>query len=413
MDMLHSRPLAKGQHGRPRRVLVVDDDALVRATVERQLEAAGWEVTTTAGTSEAREALLFDDLISVMVCDVHLHAESGFVLAEQLADLRPENLATEIIFLTGNATSDTAIAALRHRAFDLIRKPYRRQELTQRVEAAALSAARRRRQAALLERLRRRVDEGEAQKRRLATSLRKAEDQNRALEESAGEARHCLLSVISHELKTPLIPIVGLADIMLNSEGLRETDLREYAALIREGGERLGTIIDRTLDYLDAERQFALAEKHHFAVTELIEAAFGEVPRPDYSPAVEIDCPPVLSGWGTPKLLAHALAELIDNAMKAAPADDFVHVQALRLDAERIAVDVRDSGAGLPDHVRMNLGVPFLPGDATTTRRWTGVGIGLARAMKIVRLNGGELIVCETRTGEGAHLRLVVPAQRS
>lgn len=390
--------------------LVVDDDEIVRTTIAMQLEGGGWRVVSVDGVAAAQHALEKEEAISVVVCDINLVRESGFDLANALADLRPEAMATEIIFISGEATSDAAIAALRHRAFDLIRKPVRRTELLERVAAARESALRRRRQQAMLVHSERRLLEGETLKQRLVAALRNAEDQNRALEARADQARHDLLAVISHELKTPLIPIVGLADILLNASDLSVEEVQDFAQSIRDGGEKLGAIIDRTLTYLDAERQFDDAEEQDFALHTLIDTALSELPvvmgRP--TPRIEIDCPVELRGRGTMLLLAQALAELIDNAIKASPGDAAIGISARRHLDGRLVVEVCDQGPGLPDQVRRNLGVPFLQGDMSLTRRWSGVGIGLARARRIARLNNGDLEHSQSSDCNSTCIRLVL-----
>jgi len=393
-----------------RSVLVVDDDAPVRETFAAQLRIDGWHVASAANVAAAQAALRADPTISVLVCDINLAGESGFDLAGALAQLRPERLATEIVFITGNACSETAIDALRHRAFDLIRKPVRRAELIARVSEAHLSAVRRRQRQGMLDQVETRMAEGESLKHRLAEALHDAEGQNRAFEQDAGAARHDLLAVISHELKTPLIPIVGLSDIMLAATDLSPEEVREYAVLIREGGEQLEAIIDRTLAYLDTERQHALGDKGDFAVDDLISAALDlrAAPGAARKPEIVVACPLGLRARGVRALLAQALGELVDNAIKASPTDATVRIEAGVLAGGRVSVEVTDSGPGIPDTVQRNLGVPFLQGDCGLARRWSGVGLGLARAKKIARLSGGGVDICAPPCEGGARLRLTL-----
>lgn len=393
-----------------RRVLVVDDDELVCATLAMQLESDGVHVATAATIDAAHAALKDDPKISVVVCDIHLAHENGFDLAEALAALRPERLATEIVFITGDATSDTAIEALRRRAFDLIRKPMRRSELIARVSDAHRSATRRRQRQARLDQIETRLTESEVQKQRLMTALHDAEGQNRAYEESTRSAQRDLLAVISHELKTPLIPIVGLSDIILTSTELSPAEVREFAGMIRDGGDQLGAIIDRTLSYLDVENQHAETAKGAFAVADLITEALRDLPGPDVvlTPEIRIDCTASLHGWGAHALLAQALREVAHNAIKASPAGGTVGITARTPDAGRISVRVTDNGPGLPGFVRNNLGMPFLKNDCSASRHWHGVGIGLARAKKIAQLSGGDISFGPQSADGGAEVILTL-----
>lgn len=397
---------ASTNHG----VLVVDDDALVRNTIAMQLESAGLQIATAADIGAAQAALDGDKKITVVVCDIHLAHESGFELAGALADLRPERLATEIVFITGNASSDTAIEALRHRAFDLIRKPVRRAELVARVGQAHQSAARRRHRQTMLDEVDSRLSEGEALKQNLITALHDAEVQHRAFKEDAGAARHNLLAVIGHELKTPLIPIVGFADILLDATDLSPEEVREFASLIRDGGERLRTIIDRTLSYLDAERQHELCGTEAFAIDDLIADTLRDLPERGATPTpeIEVDCPAGLRAEGVRTQLSQALGELIDNAINASQTGDTVLITAGRRADGGVYVAVSDTGPGLPDSVRSNLGVPFLKGDTSLSRNWPGVGIGLARARTIAQLCGGDIDFREKSASGGTCVSLIM-----
>ena len=164
----------------PRRygVLVVEDDPMARQTLTLQLEADGWTVAAVANLSAARAALAADPEIAVVLCDIHLAGESGIALAGELGALRGEDLATEIVFVTGQSTGEAAIDALRHRAFDFAQKPLSREELTRRIAAAAGSAARRRRQEAIHAEMETRLAEAERLKGRLSEALRAATSRN-------------------------------------------------------------------------------------------------------------------------------------------------------------------------------------------------------------------------------------------
>lgn len=392
-----------------RAVLVVVDDTLVSETVVLQLANAGWTTVTAATADEAVAVLQSDTAIKVAVSHAHLNGESGVDLSRTLAESRPERWAIECVYIA----DETVLASVIDGPGNLICNPLQqlpRADLARLVAAADHAASRRRQRQSMLDELEQRVAVGEAMRLRLAAALRDAEDMNLALAESAGAARRDLLTVISHELKTPLVPIVGLADILLTSTSLCPGEVREFAGLIRDGGERLCAIIDRVLSYLDADRRQAVAKQHQFALGDLIAAALRKLPRDavNEGAAFDICCPDDLYSWGALDLLAEALSELVDNGLKASPAGAQLEITARRDDAGNVVVDVIDTGPGLPDIVRRNLGVPFLQGDASFTRRWSGVGLGLARARKFAQLNGGDLEVAIPLPQKGAKIRLVL-----
>lgn len=108
---------------------------------------------------------------------------------------------------------------------------------------------------------------------------------------------------------------------LMSAPGLSPQEVREYAGLIRDGGDQLGAIIERMLDYLDVENRHAVSPKDAFAVDDLIAAALRCVPQSAAlpSPQIATDCAGDLAGWGAKALLVQALHELIDNAIKASP----------------------------------------------------------------------------------------------
>ncbi|PTW99065.1 ATP-binding protein [Pararhodobacter aggregans] len=392
-----------------RTAMIVVDDRLVSETVALQLANAGWTTVTAASVTEAQAVLLSDPSITVAVFPCHLTDENGFDPSRALAESRPERRAIECVYLMDAPNGASMMDGPDHLVCNPI-EPRLRADLVKLVAAADQAAGRRRQHQSMLDELEQRVAVGEAMRLRLAAALRDAEDMNRALAESAGAARRDLLAVISHELKTPLFPIVGLADILLTSTDLRPEDVRESAGLIRDGAERLCAIIDRILTYVDADRRQAQAKSCRLALVDLIAAALQKLPKDTVNEgaAFAIDCPDDLFAIGAPDLLAEALSELVDNAIKAGPAGAKVRITAHRADDGHVMVDVSDTGPGLPDIVRRNLGTPFLPGDASFARRWSGVGLGLARARKIAQLHGGELEVAVPQPQTGTKIRLVL-----
>ena len=113
-------------------VLIVDDDPLVRETLEEMLEDHGLEAQTAPGGEEALTAAGSSEFDAVL-CDIQMPGKDGVVLLPELRELRP---TTPVILMTGYASIDSAVAAMRAGAFDYITKPFKNDAVMASLERA-------------------------------------------------------------------------------------------------------------------------------------------------------------------------------------------------------------------------------------------------------------------------------------
>ncbi len=128
-------------------VLVVEDDEQTRELLANVLSEEGYQVSV-AGDNATALALVAGDGIDVVLSDIKLREESGIAL---LAEVRARPMPPEVILLTGYASLDTSIAALRTRAFDYLRKPVATAELLETIGRAAQQRSDARRRAAAIQ----------------------------------------------------------------------------------------------------------------------------------------------------------------------------------------------------------------------------------------------------------------------
>lgn len=220
-------------------VLLVEDDQELRAEIAEGLTNAGASVKSVPDGSAAMIALTEDPDITVVLTDLRIPGGDGMNLAERVLSKRPPDMAVEVILLTGYATLDTAVEAIRKNIFDFLRKPIRLNDLEASVRRAHEAALGRRGAAKA----------STAQIARLRQQTGSLMRQLKALEsnsELAGKRADCgLVTLMTDGLRSPLVPISGLAEI-IEDEGstLSNDTLTEYARHIRAAGIRLTVLID-------------------------------------------------------------------------------------------------------------------------------------------------------------------------
>lgn len=219
------------------------------------------------------------------------------------------------------------------------------------------------------------------------------------------------LANISHELRTPLTPIKGFASL-LRSRRVTPAKAREFAGEIDTAADDLERVIGQLVNFATvADGQLALDTKP-VAVRSLVDEVLrGWRGRVDgthrFVRRVPADVPRLQAD---PKLLAQLLDELVDNAVKYSPDGGTIVVGARVLDEETPAIElsVSDEGIGIRvDQVEEILG-EFTQGDASTTRQFGGLGLGLALVNRIARAHGGTLVV-ESEPNVGSRVAVVLP----
>lgn len=159
------------------RILVVDDEKAIVDLVTFGLSQHGFEVVPAYSPMQAWTLIRADASICVVLTDLRMPEQSGISLASDLLWNRQETVAIEVVVMTGGATADVAIDAVRVRAFDFIKKPFRMGDVVDIVRRAAASAVQRRQRAAEAEALRDRLKVSEQERQALAARLSRLTEQ--------------------------------------------------------------------------------------------------------------------------------------------------------------------------------------------------------------------------------------------
>lgn len=206
--------------------------------------------------------------------------------------------------------------------------------------------------------------------------------------EQAAAAKARFLSVMSHELRTPLNGVAGFAELLSRRDCL-DSEAARQVAQIRRSGDNLLTLVDDILSF--ANDDGAVAEEPFRPATVIegvVERARADALPKGLSLAV-IGADPRACYLGDARRLRQVLRQLLSNAIKFTEAGGVEIV--VRLEADRIAVAVADTGPGVDEATLPALFEQFAQADVSTSRRHDGIGMGLALARRDVQAMGGTL----------------------
>jgi PAS domain S-box-containing protein len=233
----------------------------------------------------------------------------------------------------------------------------------------------------------------------IENALFKAQEANRAKNE--------FMSRMSHEMLTPMNVIIGMTQLIKMQ--YETAELNEYADCIGNASHDLLRMINDVLDMSNLEFGALQLEPAAFSFVSMFDKVHKSLERnikkKQQTFAVDIDrsIPPRL--MGDEKRLTQVIYNLLKNAVKFTPAHGSVRFKARVLDKDKenvvLRIEITDNGIGMSKEQQNKLFDLFEQADGTLTRKYEGIGLGLAFSKRIIELMGGSIWV-DSELGHGS-----------
>jgi signal transduction histidine kinase len=393
------------------RILIVDDVPDNRAILLRRFQRRGFEIAEADSGHGALEAI-DQQSFDVVLLDVMMPDMNGLEVLRRIRE-RHSQVDLPVIMVTGKTDSEDIVEALTAGANDYITKP-----VDFAVAMARVSAQVGRRQAEAQVRLANEAlsRANEDLERRIAERTVELVETNAqltvAMEEAqaANKAKDEFLVIVSHELRTPLNGMVAMGQMLAKTE--LDTRQQRMAGIINTSAGQLTGVVTDLLDTLDLSAGAMVLSPTAVDLAALAEAAAApaaeRAAEKGLAFRIELAATARCMVQADPHRLRQVIGKLLDNAVKFTEAGEVVLSIACN-DRGGVVVEVRDTGVGFDEATAKRLFRAFEQADGSLTRRFGGVGLGLAICRGLVELMGGT-ITAKGRPGEGAVFRVETPA---
>ena len=371
------------------RLLLVDDEDHFRQTLAKRLVKRGFDVYQSVDGNECL-SLLEEKKVDVVILDVKMPGMSGLEVLKYIKSKYPK---TEVILLTGHATTDSGVEGIKSGAFDYLSKLIELDHLVTKITQAYEKI------------LRLEAEQKEGEYRR------KIEQQMIATERLASLGT--LAAGVAHEINNPLAVIsesAGWMSQLLAKDELkdmyRRQDFEKALDKLGKSVERAKRITHQLLGFVRRSDSFVSEVNLSNLIDDAIQLVEHETRKRNIQIIRKMDS---LSDtiWSDSYQIRQALVNLLTNAVHAVGSEGSISISLEDLDGQ-LAITVRDSGEGIP---RENLDKIFEPFFSTKSPG-EGTGLGLFVTRSIIEKLGGSIEV-ESEIGQGASFCIRLPKHRN
>jgi signal transduction histidine kinase len=365
-------------------ILVVDDVEQNVAVISQMLRNAG-HMVIAAFNGEAALRMLEKRRPDLILLDVMMPGIDGFEVCRRIRE--KENLRDiPIIFLSALAEVDTKVRGLEAGGVDYITKPFQEQEVLARVQAQL------------------RLRHLEIERQQHIEELR-----------GLNEEKDRLMQIVSHDLRSPLGGIRGLAEILRDDqeEHNNPESVKEFSGIIVQTADKLLQLVNDLLDLARVESGKMPLNAEGFDLVNSIRQTLRMMEKVAANKGVALEFssnkPSLFITADEPKLM-QVINNLLSNAIKFTPQNGSVTITASAFgdDAKDVTITVKDTGLGIPQEYLPRIFDKFGPFQRSGTAGERGTGLGMSIIKRFVELHNGT-ITAESIPGSGSTFKIIIP----
>lgn len=378
------------------RALIVDDVPANIHVLRRALEPQGYQISiATSGTDALRLAPSIQP--DIVLLDVMMPGIDGFETCRELKKFE-EFRDIPVIFITAKDDITSLTEGFQAGGVDYITKPFQIEEITHRIRTHY-------RVSRLTRELARKNKDLEAFSQKLQAAKEEAD--------RANQAKSLFLAKMTHEIRTPMSGVMGIADLLLESN--LPDHQSEMVETIRISGESLLSLINDILDFSKLDSGAMELEKEPFSLLQTLEESLdiftGRINSTKLDLILDLDRDLIDDRIGDAGRLKQILINLVGNAIKFTPRGFIrIRVSALDKSQKRLRFAVEDSGIGIEPDQFGRLFEPYRQAHAGISGSYGGTGIGLSICKSLTELMNGSIEV-KSQPGLGSTFSFEVEIQ--